>query len=120
MLKSKPENGNAPATAIAEAVQQKTQSQKDLQMHASTTPSALQHVATLRTHAIDASNLGMEALNLIGSLLYAIERLATDLDAVSSSHVIGLIRIAGKEIDDYHNTLDCIREEAAAIPVSGE
>ncbi len=76
-------------------------------------------VNQLRDYAECASHIGMESLDMLDSLLFAIGRLSADgnsgAHADAQGHVAGLISVARHVIEDSRNSLDCIREDAVGL-----
>ena len=64
-------------------------------------------------HVLEASQLGLEALELLRPALEVATRLGTQAEVEEGAQAAGLCRLARWALDEYHNALDVIREEAA-------
>ncbi|OQS44532.1 hypothetical protein [Chromobacterium haemolyticum] len=62
---------------------------------------------------LDASQLGLEALDLVIPAVEAAERLCVSLGSEDGEPIAGLCRLVRWAMEDYHGMLDNVREEAA-------
>ncbi|KMN83878.1 hypothetical protein JW897_10145 [Chromobacterium alkanivorans] len=62
---------------------------------------------------LDASQLGLEALDLVIPAVEAAERLCLSLGSEDGEPIAGLCRLVRWAMEDYHGMLDNVREEAA-------
>lgn len=68
----------------------------------------------LLTHVEDACHIGMESIDLLAALLYAVEQLGSQPGTTAAGHTKSLMLIATHLMEDYRNTLDSIREDSRA------
>ena len=62
---------------------------------------------------LEASQLGLEALEMLRPALEVATRLGTQAEAEEGAQAAGVCRLARWALDEYHNALGLIREETA-------